>query len=60
LRECLAQLCRQRLRPDRELREGTLPVLIPAAESPACLHRGEIDHAIVVAAQHWWQLDGQR
>jgi len=35
-------------------------VLIPAAEIPARLRRGEIDHAIVVAAMHWWQLDGQR
>jgi len=34
-------------------------VLIPAAEISARLRRGEIDHAIVVTALHWWQLDGR-
>jgi len=56
---CLAQPGRHRLRPGRELCDETLSALIPAAEISARLRRGEIDHAIVVTALHWWQLDGR-
>jgi len=37
--------------------EQTVLELVPAAEIPAKLRAGEIDHALVIAALHWWALD---
>ena len=36
--------------------EETVVELVPAAEVPERVRRGEIDHALVVAALHWWSL----
>jgi 8-oxo-dGTP pyrophosphatase MutT (NUDIX family) len=36
--------------------EETVVELVPAAEIPERVRRGEIDHALVVAALHWWSL----
>ena len=44
-----------------EIRNGPLEhtrvELVPAAELPVRLRQGEIDHALVIAALHWWTLD---
>jgi 8-oxo-dGTP pyrophosphatase MutT (NUDIX family) len=37
--------------------EETVVELVPAHEVPERVRRGEIDHALVVAALHWWSLD---
>ncbi len=37
--------------------EETVVELVPAAELPVRLRAGEIDHALVIAALHWWALD---
>jgi len=37
--------------------EETVVELVPVAEVPERVRRGEIDHALVVAALHWWSLD---
>lgn len=37
--------------------EETAVELVPVAEISARVRRGEIDHALVIAALHWWQLD---
>ncbi len=41
--------------------EETLVELVPAAEVSGRVRSGEIDHALVVAALHWWELgrDGE-
>ncbi len=39
--------------------EETVVELVPAHELPARVRRGEIDHALVIAALHWWALDRQ-
>jgi 8-oxo-dGTP pyrophosphatase MutT (NUDIX family) len=39
--------------------EETAVELVPAREIRARLARGEIDHALVVAALHWWLLDAE-
>ena len=39
--------------------EETVVELVPAREIRARLARGEIDHALVVAALHWWLLDAE-
>jgi len=39
--------------------EETVVELVPAREIPERVRRGEIDHALVVAAIHWWMLDGE-
>jgi 8-oxo-dGTP pyrophosphatase MutT (NUDIX family) len=39
--------------------EETVVELVPAAELPERVRRGEIDHALVIAALHWWALDQQ-
>ena len=36
--------------------EETSVELVPEAELPARLRAGEIDHALVIAALHWWRL----
>jgi len=36
--------------------EETVVELVPAREVPERVRRGEIDHALVVAALHWWSL----
>jgi 8-oxo-dGTP pyrophosphatase MutT (NUDIX family) len=36
--------------------EETVVELVPAHEVPERVRRGEIDHALVVAALHWWSL----
>ena len=36
--------------------EETSVELVPAAELPARLRAGEIDHALVIAALHWYAL----
>ncbi len=36
--------------------EETAVELVPAAEVPARVRRGEIDHALVIAALYWWEL----
>jgi 8-oxo-dGTP pyrophosphatase MutT (NUDIX family) len=40
--------------------EETWVELVPEAEIPERLRGGEIDHALVVAAFHWWALDRLR
>ena len=40
--------------------EETVVELVPAAEVQERVRRGEIDHALVVAALHLWQLDAER
>jgi len=40
--------------------EETVVELVPAREVPERVRRGEIDHALVVAALHWWLLDAER
>jgi 8-oxo-dGTP pyrophosphatase MutT (NUDIX family) len=40
--------------------EDTRVELVPVRELPALLRAGEIDHALVIAALHWWQLDRER
>lgn len=37
--------------------EETWVELVPEREISARLRAGEIDHALVIAALHWWQLD---
>ena len=37
--------------------EETLVELVPVREVPARVRRGEIDHALVIAALYWWALD---
>lgn len=36
--------------------EETLVELVPVSELPERVRNGEIDHALVVAALHWWSL----
>jgi 8-oxo-dGTP pyrophosphatase MutT (NUDIX family) len=36
--------------------EETVVELVPVREVPERVRRGEIDHALVVAALHWWSL----
>jgi 8-oxo-dGTP pyrophosphatase MutT (NUDIX family) len=36
--------------------EETVVELVPAGELAERVRRGEIDHALVVAALHWWSL----
>lgn len=36
--------------------EETAVELVPAGEIPERLRRGDIDHALVVAALYWWEL----
>ena len=49
--------------PEGEIQNGeteeTRVELVPRAEIPARLRAGEIDHALVIAALHWWQIDGE-
>jgi hypothetical protein len=33
---------------------------VPVAEVEGRVRRGEIDHALVVAALHWWSLARER
>jgi len=40
--------------------EETVVELVPANEVPERVRRGEIDHALVVAALHWWSLARER
>jgi 8-oxo-dGTP pyrophosphatase MutT (NUDIX family) len=40
--------------------EETVVELVPADEVPERVRRGEIDHALVVAALHWWSLARER
>ena len=40
--------------------EETVVELVPVAEVPERVRRGEIDHALVVAALHWWSLARER
>jgi 8-oxo-dGTP pyrophosphatase MutT (NUDIX family) len=40
--------------------EETVVELVPVDEVPERVRRGEIDHALVVAALHWWSLDRER
>lgn len=37
-------------------REETWVELVPERELPARLRAGQIDHALVIAALHWWRL----
>jgi 8-oxo-dGTP pyrophosphatase MutT (NUDIX family) len=39
--------------------EETVVELVPTREIRERLRRGEIDHALVVAALHWWLLDAE-
>ena len=36
--------------------EETWVELVPEAELPARLRAGDVDHALVIAALHWWRL----
>lgn len=38
-------------------REETRVELVPEHDLPARLRAGEVDHALVIAALHWWRLD---
>jgi 8-oxo-dGTP pyrophosphatase MutT (NUDIX family) len=40
--------------------EETVVELVPVREVPERVRRGEIDHALVVAALHWWSLARER
>ncbi len=40
--------------------EATAVELVPLSEIPERIRRGEIDHALVVTAFHWWGLRDQR
>ena len=40
--------------------EETWVELVPERELPVRLRAGEIDHALVIAALHWWKLDRER
>ncbi len=40
--------------------EETVVELVPVAELSERVRRGEIDHALVVAALHWWSLARER
>ena len=40
--------------------EETVVELVPVAEVEGRVRRGEIDHALVVAALHWWSLARER
>ena len=40
--------------------EETVVELVPARDVSDRVRRGEIDHALVVAALHWWLLDMER
>jgi 8-oxo-dGTP pyrophosphatase MutT (NUDIX family) len=40
--------------------EETVVELVPVGEVPERVRRGEIDHALVVAALHWWSLAQER
>jgi 8-oxo-dGTP pyrophosphatase MutT (NUDIX family) len=37
--------------------EETVVELVPEVEIPDRLRAGEVDHALVIAALHWWELD---
>ncbi len=37
--------------------EETWVELVPRSALPALLRAGEIDHALVIAALHWWEID---
>jgi len=37
--------------------EETVVELVPEARVPELLRQGEIDHALVIAALHWWHLE---
>jgi len=37
--------------------EQTVVELVPVRDVPKLVRRGEIDHALVIAALHWWALD---
>ena len=39
--------------------EETVVELVPVRDVPNRVRRGEIDHALVIAALHWWELDRQ-
>lgn len=43
--------------PSNPGHEETVVELVPEAELPARVRAGEVDHALVVAALHWWALD---
>jgi 8-oxo-dGTP pyrophosphatase MutT (NUDIX family) len=53
----LAEQCERVREVENGPLEETLVELVPAAELPARLRGGEIDHALVIAALHWWRLD---
>lgn len=53
----LAEGCEQVGEIENPGLEQTQLELIPAARVPDLLRKGEIDHALVVAALHWWCLD---
>ncbi len=40
--------------------EATVVELVPLAQIPNRIRAGEIDHALVVTAFHWWHLDHTR
>ena len=40
--------------------EETVVELVPARELPQRVRRGEIDHALVIAALHWWALSREQ
>jgi ADP-ribose pyrophosphatase len=40
--------------------EETVVELVPVRDVPERVRRGEIDHALVVAALHWWSLARER
>ena len=47
--ECIAEIANGPL-------EETFVELVPVRDVPERVRRGEIDHALVIAALHWWSL----
>ncbi len=53
----LAEACVQEGEIQNSANEETTVELVPEAEIPDRLRAGDVDHALVIAAFHWWALD---
>ena len=42
---------------DNDAAEETIVELVPETELAARVRSGEVDHALVLTALYWWQLD---
>lgn len=52
----LAEGCTPEGAIENSATEETVVELVPRAEIPSRLRSGEIDHALVIAALHWWSI----